>query len=506
MLMRWFIPRCPALLALALLSACPPDPTGNYRGCRDDTDCLNGYRCVQSGADTAVCERRDNNTATSAPTATSAVSGGASSSAAAASSGPLCDLAQLTRTCTALGMAQDGNRCLCVAIPPAPDAGVDAGTCNPVLLRSICDALGKDTDPGACLCRDYPPDGGFDAGPNGCRVDTDCATGEFCCGLRCQPTNANTINRHCGCAPGVPGDTGVDCTTGTSGRRCMGPADAPLDVRDGGVRGLLAGAVCGCGDERLAPDDCGVDGEGLAAYCVDHRCAWQSTTQCGPAREPCSAARGGMHCIAQDGGAGRCACDANAADATAECPPLQSQFRAASRCASGTLPAPWGTCACGSGTALCVGSPTSTCCNTSGSAMACVNVTSDSSHCGMCGVVCEDNNAKGCAMRAPGTFASCAGTYSYSNDECYPGTAQNPLATTNKVRAVQTASYVYACVCDAFRAYGDESACPPGYHCCPAGVADAGAGCCERVCTTPAASNRCFTTWPRDAGTADAGP
>ena len=495
------------LLALGLW-ACPPDPTGNYSGCSTSQDCLNGYHCVQQGTGRGQCTRDDVASSSGTPASSARGAGGPSgaSPAGGGSGNTTCNLEQLTATCAALGMAQDGQSCRCVVIPPAPDGSM--GGCNTVLLAQVCGALGQDVDNLACRC--VPVDAGVDAGPDAgvpqCRSDAECAPGAFCCGQRCLDGTPANVLAHCGCEPDRPGDQGQQCTPGTPGRACVDGRGFNLAALDGGVTGV-AGALCGCITNGPSPTECGMAANGLAGICLDHRCTAQTDTACGTALLPCTALRGGDTCIAVgDGGVGDCSCDTSQLDAQAMCIPATPGMRAASRCAPHASRGNAGRCLCGDVLA-CAGTPNDTCCNTGSSTLACVDIGMDSANCGVCGMVCSAGSETSCRVRGSSAFAACAadyfgGSYDYMC-RASGGTADNPRAGTNTMSSVRVGN-VNPCVCTAFRAGGLESACPPGRYCCPT-LRDGGPyGCCTLDCGAP--NNSCTTTWPApDGGVDDAG-
>jgi hypothetical protein len=493
------------LMGLGCVAACPPDATGNYGGCREDADCLNGYRCTQGSGSQGQCTRNDGNTNDASVEATDG-----------AVSPSTCDLAQLTQVCGALGMAQDGVRCRCV--PAALDSGsvaTDGGpVCNTALLHQVCSALSQLADDAACVCRVAPPpDAGtpLDAGRPECLSDAECAGGSFCCAGHCRVATQANVQALCGCEPTDSLVTWHDCTTSTRGRHCTTSGGTQLDTPTPDLVGRLPGAQCGCVMSGADPDGCGFGPSGLVGFCDNGACIQQSDLRCGASLAPCGGSQGGDTCVPGNGlsGTGVCACSQQTSDVRVTCPSLTEGLFSATRCKESTLvTAPLRQCSCGLGGAPCEGTASSACCANSGGDAQCSDLTVDSNNCGVCGMHCADTGNKRCAVRPNGTFPACGAdgnTLSWQFEQCRAPSApvSNPRATTDRPAAFVIGG-VYPCVCSAFRAYAAESACPPGRFCCPA-VPDGGAGgCCINDCGAP--TNECITSvGPPDGGTVDGG-
>jgi hypothetical protein len=519
-----------AALTLAALAGCPPDPTGRYQGCAADRDCLNGYRCVQAGEDVGRC-------VASADT----LDGGGLDAGG-------CPVALLLEICRATGAAADTRACRCVPLPAAdastpltdasvradahappdahhpdasprdanrPDAGApDAGTpgdagrtdgaaCDVSLLERICRAVGHVTDTAGCRCVPPPPDGGADAavGPaDECMRDADCGDAYFCCGRRCYPWTARHVDEHCGCLESRVGNQGVPCGSSRLGV-CLAPDGGRLADLPAADRWLLHSAPCGCTADGPAHAECGVEPDGLTRVCLDHRCVSQDDHQCGVDLTPCTAPRGGPRCVAvDDGGVGACSCDLLLVDVALACGfDGTTPFRPATRCVPRASGATWGRCQCGEEPA-CAGLATHACCGGS-SASSCVDLTSSVHHCGLCGAACYAPSNL-CAVRSPGSFPSCAYLAPNQTNYCMPtgGTAANPLCGTN-ISAPALSGSSYPCVCNAFQANGQASACPPGTYCCPTTTPRTGGGCCRFDCAvSPDAGNTCTRQYWSDAG------
>lgn len=377
-----------------------------------------------------------------------------------------------------------------------------------MLLTQVCAALGQDVDANACRC--VVVDAGMDAGPDAgvpqCRTDAECATGAFCCGQRCLDGTVANVLAHCGCEPDRVGDTGEVCLAGTPGLACVDGRGFNLAALDGGVQGI-SGARCGCITNGASPRECGVASNGLTGICLDHRCTAQSDTACGTALAPCTPQRGGDTCFpVGDGGVGDCSCDVAELDVAAMCVPATPGMRSASRCSPHASRPNAGRCLCGDSLG-CAGTPSETCCNTSPSSLACVDVGVDSNNCGVCANACRSGSDYSCRVRGSSAFASCAAPYFNGGYDDYcrapGGSADNPRAGTNTMSAIQLGNS-YPCICSAFRAGGMESACPPGRFCCPTPRDGGPLGCCTLDCAAP--NNTCTTAWPAaDAGPADGG-
>ncbi len=354
---------------------------------------------------------------------------------------------------------------------------------------NVCDDAGP-----ACLhngsmvsrCGTTQPYCKADEGCVRCTSDTQCGANEVCCGNSCVPMGGAA----CGCDVDNPllGDTcgltdggGGQCIVVSTGRPAVTAAD--YHVADCGcdfmsvlpVAVNICNAVSGflglCGPPTPA---------GNVGICIAQNDAPRNglvaAEDCGARGNTCDPLKGGLTCVLQDGGVGKCACDGNADFESCRLAVLDDGglgHAAASRC-NDVLKV----CECsdinGNRVPACNGA-TPDCCGGAG----CFNLRGDEQNCGACGLTCVQGTTNEGCHRTP----SDAGLDIYS---C------GCLNNSNECVGKQTGTFCTGsqCVCLNYAKGTELLACPVGQYCCAQGGGDL--GCCDKPCGT--SGNVCRTS------------
>ena len=234
------------------------------------------------------------------------------------------------------------------------------------------------------------------------------------------------------CATGYadcdPGAAGCETTLGTV-QNCSGCGDACVDSAAGGKACIDDGGAwrCGCTSET----DC--DGDDM---CCTQTCTPHDSDHCEDCDTGCSVVTGGPDCVDTGGGVYACQCG-------------QDEDCRGAHAFSGAYCDIGGSeeCLC-TQTEICAQTVMDMCCFSAGS-NSCVDLRSDTTHCGICRTTCEAGET--CVDGA----CSCSG-----------GTCPDPSGAPDCVND--------ACVC----AWYDLAPCPAGQYCCD------NEGCCLSICGT----------------------
>ena len=151
-----------------------------------------------------------------------------------------------------------GVRALVVAEADAQDCRADGRSCDPKALRTTCCS-------GFCRKRRRRRGGKCAPCPNECCIDTDCTTGQFCCGNICREC---CVNPTCQVK-----DPKLHCCAGTCVECCNLPGQCPPNEE-------CNGDVCGTPPDCMtAGGECTPDGQN--ADCCSGVCASGQCTQSG---------------------------------------------------------------------------------------------------------------------------------------------------------------------------------------------------------------------------------
>ncbi|GEM_PF-3544709 len=316
-----------------------------------------------------------------------------------------------------------------------------------------------------------------------CGEDSQCAANEVCCGNNCVPMDGAA----CGCDVDNPllgracsaADGGGQCIVVSSGRPAVTAAD-------------YHGADCGCDFMSVLPvavNICnavsgflGLCGPptvtGNVGICIAQNDAPRNglvaAEDCGARGNTCDPLKGGLTCVVQDGGVGRCACDGVADFASCAVPARDDGGFAhvvASQCNSGLR-----VCQCtttgGVPIAAC-NDATPDCCENSG----CFNLRGDEQNCGACGATCGDATSPACLRMFPDAGWDIFTCTCDVQTDC------------NSKPNVNTCLGGTVCACGTYiHPVLGQTACPVGTYCCSA----TDVGCCDKPCGT--ANNVCRTT------------
>ncbi len=322
-----------------------------------------------------------------------------------------------------------------------------------------------------------------DEGCVGCTRDSQCGPSQVCCGNTCVGQDTA-----CGCNldnAAIPGQT---CTANTGGECIVLSTGRPVATKE-----EIHVAACGCDFMTVSPVALTICNavSGFLGLCAPPAtgnvglCAAQNAPardggfpaeNCGARGNTCDPLKGGLSCIQDGGGVGKCSCD-NAVDSPSCTIPVTDALGRRHVVADVCVPST-NNCGCSANGNLACGKTDAgpDCCP-----MGCFDLRGDNNNCGACGVQCTGGTANdGCHPIRPDAGLDIYACGCNAAGQC--GTTANDCIGD-------------FCVCRLF-IDGDGgvlAGCPVGSFCCdvvarPGGGNDI--GCCDLACGS-SANNRC---------------